>query len=123
MRIVGGNVRECRCDSCDAKMFTFSFSGENDLETDTLVSACRCNEELVIVTEATDDEWANLSANNVEKLEQRLDKEFGLSGLRVPEYLRAEGNEQTVSGVTFQDYMRAYKPAVLLYRCPRSSSA
>jgi hypothetical protein len=122
MRTVGGNVEECRCDSCDAKIFEFSFAGENDLETDSLVSACRCNEALVVVTEATNDEWADLSANYVEKLEQRLEKEFGLTGLRVPECPRAEENKQAVSGVTFQDFLRDYKPAVLLYRCPCCST-
>jgi hypothetical protein len=116
-RIVSGTILELCCQACNATFPHFLFSGEDDIETAGLCSASTCKKNEVVVAEAEPTEWSTFEQAGVLEIEKRLAQQLVRDDLRVLRLLRIEREEVVGAGMSFRDFKKSHKPAVLVYSC------
>jgi len=113
-----GDILRLRCRKCEQTSVAFEFSGDSDMVTDGLCSASGCNDTEVVVFETTSTEWNALGNGDESLATQRLMDETKRSDLSISELHHVERKHSSERVLGVLDFVKAYEPPVLVYRCP-----
>lgn len=116
-RIVSGTILQLCCQACNATFPHFLFSGEDDTKTAGLCSASTCKKNEIVVAEAEPVEWNTFEQAGAFEIEKRLARQLVRDDLRVLRLLRIEREDVAGTGISFRDFKKNHKPAVLVYSC------
>ncbi len=121
-RAVEGTLLRLRCQECLSEFPHFIFAGEDDLDTEYLSSASACDTNEIVLFQVSPDIWEKGDDSRNLLIEMDLEKMLGRNDFRVVRLLRVEEKNDSAAGLSFQDFMKSYRPPVLVFSCPCCNS-
>ena len=94
------------------------FSGDTDVVTAGWVALTSLEKHEVVVTELTAEEYC-ATANGTSgylQVEKRMNAVLGRADLKCPWFVCAEQSSSNANGLSFQEFRKVYRPAVIYYR-------
>lgn len=105
----------CRSLSTGREFPVAQLSADTDTATNDLVSLTSTEKPEILVTTLTANEYKS-GNEGLLNCEARINKELGRSDLRVAFLVRTEEMSPPAKGLSFREFKKRYKPALLFYR-------
>lgn len=117
-RTVGGSVKILACRNCKSILPLFEFETEADTDSMGLFSAAQCNGLVIVIAEATLEEWSTIQSGELSILPPRLACPAELKGFHILSIKRIERGYAPPSGISFLEFKKLYRAPVVVYACP-----
>lgn len=94
------------------------FSGDTDMVTDGWLSLTSVAQPVIVITQATADEYRAIAQSNDGYLtvEHRVNAALGRTDLRCSWLVGVEETTKPAGGTSFQEFRKSYQPPKLLFR-------
>lgn len=94
------------------------FSGDTDMVTAGWLSLTSVDQPVIVVTQATADEYRAIAQGNdgYLEVERRVNAALGRTDLRCSWLVKVEETTKPARGTSFQEFQKSYQPPTLLFK-------